>query len=454
MADPKNTSVSAMAPRHVPSSGPTSMASSATSSMATLTRTMDIGLFCMQQFQQQKAAAVLTQPDHLTRVIYTLLMPVVCVLGSMGAAICILIFTRKQMRSSLSIYLAGLSIFDLVLLLMSLLIYPSMNLCLQEGHQGPVCHFFWRTSLATYPISLMAQTGSVWTCVAITVDRFLAVKYPLHTRAWCTSHRARTVLNCIGVVAILYKMPSIFELSLDECGRLRPTELRNHVLYIIIYNTYGYLLLLLVIPFLIIIALNIYIVNAVRDANIRRRRMQQLQQRRSNQNGAGSSTTSNHNQFASHHMALTNQASESTGGVSVVAPLQNEKTSCYRHGGSIISSHGGSGHGANNATERPSEKTASYTSDYDSRCTKMATVTIVAFVMFNWLAGMNNVIEAFDMNVPGNAYRIPIGNLLVCLNSATNILIYSIFGRRFRKMCAALLCPCWRRKYDPLSRSC
>lgn len=29
---------------------------------------------------------------------------------------------------------------------------------------------------------------------------------------------------------------------------------------------------------------------------------------------------------------------------------------------------------------------------------------------------MNNVIEAFDMNVTGNAYRIPIGNLLVCLN--------------------------------------
>lgn len=49
-----------------------------------------------------------------------------------GAAICILIFTRKQMRSSLSIYLAGLSFFDLVLLLMSLLIYPSMNMCLQE----------------------------------------------------------------------------------------------------------------------------------------------------------------------------------------------------------------------------------------------------------------------------------------------------------------------------------
>uniref|UniRef100_A0A915DN68 G-protein coupled receptors family 1 profile domain-containing protein n=1 Tax=Ditylenchus dipsaci TaxID=166011 RepID=A0A915DN68_9BILA len=408
----------------------------------------DIALICLQQFQQQKLASAAVRPDHLTRIVYVVLMPIVCILGSMGAAICILVFTRKQMRSSLSIYLAGLSFFDLVLLLMSLIIYPSMNLCLEEGHQGPVCHFFWRTSLATYPISLMAQTGSVWTCVAITVDRFLAVTYPLHTRAWCTSHRARTVLNCIGVVAILYKMPSIFELSLDECGRLRPTQLRNHPLYIIIYNTYGYLLLLLVIPFLVIIVLNVIVVNAVRDATVRRRHMRQLQQRKSGGNISipGNSMTSQSGTV----VALT--TSESVGGisheqkVSCNGPVTNDRSSStYRHGGSIISSHRGSGHGYHQ------DKSA----DYDGKCTKMATVTIVAFVMFNWLAGMNNVIEAFDMDVPGNAYRIPIGNLLVCLNSATNILIFGIFGQKFRNLVRNLLCPCLeKRKYDSLSRSC
>lgn len=76
-------------------------------------------------------------------------------------------------------------------------------------------------------------------------------------------------------------MPSIFELNLDECGRLKPTQLRNHPLYIIIYNTYGYLLLLLVIPFLIIIILNCIVVNAVREASTRRREMRLQQIRRS-----------------------------------------------------------------------------------------------------------------------------------------------------------------------------
>lgn len=81
---------------------------------------------------QMQFRAPAPSQDQLTRVIYTLLMPVVCVLGAIGAAICILVFTRRQMRSSLSIYLAGLSVFDFLLLLMSLMIYPSMNICMQE----------------------------------------------------------------------------------------------------------------------------------------------------------------------------------------------------------------------------------------------------------------------------------------------------------------------------------
>lgn len=102
--------------------------------------------------------------------------------------------------------------------------------------------------------------GSVWTCVAITVDRFLAVKYPLHMRVWCTPRCAACILSCIAAISIVYKLPSVFELELDACGRLRPSQLRNHPLYVVIYNTYGYLLILLVIPWIIIIVLNVIIV--------------------------------------------------------------------------------------------------------------------------------------------------------------------------------------------------
>jgi hypothetical protein len=77
-----------------------------------------------------------TTSDDLTRFVSLVLMPLTCVLGILGASICVIVFTRKQMRSSLNIYLAGLSAFDLILLIMSLLIYPAMNICVLQ-----VCHF-------------------------------------------------------------------------------------------------------------------------------------------------------------------------------------------------------------------------------------------------------------------------------------------------------------------------
>lgn len=142
-----------------------------------------------------------------------------------------------------------------------------------------VCHFFWKTALVTYPLSLAAQAASVWTCVAITVDRFLAVRYPLKMRVWCTPAKAFLVLLVIATISLLYKMPAIFELKLDECGRLTPTDLRQNALYIIIYNTYGYLLLLIVIPWTVMIILNVFVIRAVHQAYRIRRSMTKVKGR-------------------------------------------------------------------------------------------------------------------------------------------------------------------------------
>ncbi|OZC08160.1 hypothetical protein X798_04853 [Onchocerca flexuosa] len=88
----------------------------------------------------------------------------------------------------------------------------------------------------------------------------------------------------------------------------------------------------------------------------------------------------------------------------------------------------------------------SHTGNLDEKerhCTVMAFVMILTFIACNLMAGINQIIEAFFAEYSQFfRLRLPIGNLLVCVNSASNILIYSIFGRKFRRICAALLCPC------------
>lgn len=185
--------------------------------------------------------------------------------------------------------------------------------------------------------------------------RFLAVKYPLRTRVWCSTSRAKLVLSVIATVSFIYKLPSIFELTLDECGRLAPTSLRTSGLYIVLYNTYGYLLLLIIIPWTTMIVLNVIVIRAVQHAYRVRR-------------------------------SLTNRRS------------------------------------AGNMDER------------ERRCTLMAFAMILTFIICNFMAGINQIIEAFFADYSHLfRLRIPIGNLLVCVNR-----FVFIFFSILRRMCSSL----------------
>ena len=159
------------------------------------------------------------------------------------------------------------------------------------------------------------------------------------------------MLLIIGVISLLYKMPSAFELRLDECGKLIQTELRLNELYVLIYNTYGYVMFLIVIPWAIMIILNVTVVRAVHNAYRKRQSLVE--------GGIGSRVDDKERRFV-----------------------------CL-----VITS-----------------------SDELFSCTIMALVMLSTFIAFNLLAGLNNVIEAFTVYTEYKNFRIPLGNLLVCVN--------------------------------------
>uniref|UniRef100_A0AC35TZH2 G_PROTEIN_RECEP_F1_2 domain-containing protein n=1 Tax=Rhabditophanes sp. KR3021 TaxID=114890 RepID=A0AC35TZH2_9BILA len=298
--------------------------------------------------------------------IYSYLLPITAAFGMIGALICIIVFTRPQMRSSLNIFLAGLSFYDFILLSCSIVIYPMLTNC-ENNKVSSSCRVFAKFSLILYPFSLIAQTASVFTCVAITVDRFLAVKYPLRTIMWSTPSRAFAITISIGVISFIYKLPSFRETELDGCGFLMVSDMRRSKWYSTLYLTYSYLIFMLVIPWITMIILNTTIVRAVHKAYIIRR-------------------------------ALTKQSVD----------------------------------------------------EKERRCTIMAVVICIIFVLLNLPAGINFLIDMVDIKLDRNSafghLRVPISNLLVTINSACNLIIYSIFGRRFRRMCTKLFCSCLKKK--------
>uniref|UniRef100_A0A0N4ZCG9 G_PROTEIN_RECEP_F1_2 domain-containing protein n=1 Tax=Parastrongyloides trichosuri TaxID=131310 RepID=A0A0N4ZCG9_PARTI len=309
-----------------------------------------------------------TSSNNVQNIIYLYTLPITGTFGILAAIICVIVFTRPQMRCSLNVYLAGLSFFDMVLLTTSVLIYPLLAACTSLGSVG-ICQVFAKVTLICYPISLMAQIASVYTCVAITVDRFLAVKYPLKMRMWCSSSRASFIVFAIGIASVIFKIPSYFENTLGECGLYVQTTFAKNKYYFAFYHLYGQLFYLFIIPWAVMIVLNVTVVRAVHTAYKIRR------------------------------------------------SLTTRQGSCVDEG--------------------------------ERRCTIMAASVLLTFMFFNLPTVLNSFIDVYygvskKVSLFDRA-RVPVANMLICFNSASNLIIYSIFGRKFRRVCVKLVFPCLKR---------
>ncbi|KAI5701904.1 hypothetical protein M8J75_014552 [Diaphorina citri] len=134
-------------------------------------------------------------------------------------------------------------------------------------------------SISIYNIRMLHVCSflSVWFVVAFTVERFIAVRYPLHRPSMCTVARAKVILISLTLMALALYSPYLFisgpQLSHDTrqnstvmyCGLVEEwTELAsllNHVDFV----------LTLIVPFTLIVVLNTLISRTVwRVARIRR----------------------------------------------------------------------------------------------------------------------------------------------------------------------------------------
>ncbi|XP_069157652.1 kappa-type opioid receptor-like [Procambarus clarkii] len=184
--------------------------------------------------------------------------PVLVVVGSAGNIVSVVVFHSRKLRSlSSSCYLAALAASDTVFLATLLVVWVSRvwrDLVNQPG---------WCQALvyATYVTTFL----SVWLVVAFTVERFIAVCYPLLRAAVCTVRRARLVIFLLTAVALmLYSYllvaaaPGLHPTAGRTICKVRPAYMRlaaimNHL------DT----LLTLLLPLLIIVSLNVRIARCV-----------------------------------------------------------------------------------------------------------------------------------------------------------------------------------------------
>ncbi|EDV39134.2 uncharacterized protein Dana_GF25151 [Drosophila ananassae] len=135
-------------------------------------------------------------------VVHQYYIPILCCTGSIGNILSVFVFFKTKLRKlSSSFYLAALAVSDTCFL--AGLFAQWLNfLNVDIYNRNYFCQFF------TF-FSYLASFCSVWFVVAFTVERFIAVIYPLKRQTMCTVRRAKIVLSGLTLVGCLHCMPYI-----------------------------------------------------------------------------------------------------------------------------------------------------------------------------------------------------------------------------------------------------
>lgn len=128
---------------------------------------------------------------------HTYYIPLIIFVGLVGNLLSCVVFltTHLKMRSS-SYYLAALSSADFGFLSVLLLVYLSNNAGLELFNKQGWCQ-------GLVYVSSVCSILSVWLIVAFTVERFIAVQYPLQRPHMCTVSRAKFIVLALTAVAMV-----------------------------------------------------------------------------------------------------------------------------------------------------------------------------------------------------------------------------------------------------------
>lgn len=143
-------------------------------------------------------------------------IPTLVFTGTIGNILSVLVFFKTKLRKlSSSHYLAALGFSDTLFLLIVLVNWLNV-----AGVTLSNQHFFCETLIY---MSGVCSFLSVWFVVAFTVERFIAVLYPLKRQTMCTVRRAKIVLCGLTIIGALESSPLLLFSSVIYSDRMNST---------------------------------------------------------------------------------------------------------------------------------------------------------------------------------------------------------------------------------------
>ena len=181
--------------------------------------------------------------------------PILTPIGILGNILSFLVMIKPNNRKvSTCIYMAALSINDNILMLIAFDTWLVTSLQLYGRH--PIeC----KTKVF---VALMSLQNSTFQVLAMTIDKYIAIKWPHKAATYSTPKRAKNIVMTIWVFVIIYNIPHTFLTGVIE---------RSCIAYSIvgvIAKIYSWLTFVInaIIPFTLLIYMNYVIVKTVRGS--------------------------------------------------------------------------------------------------------------------------------------------------------------------------------------------
>lgn len=177
-------------------------------------------------------------------------LAVIIIFGMVGNTLNFLVFTRTHLKlRSSSYYLAALALADLGFLLTLLVVWLN-HVGIDLFNRQGFCQALVYTSS-------VCSCLSVWLTVAFTIERLIAVQYPLQRPYMCTVRRAKIIISALTLTTVTGHVYSLFTAGITESpeGKSICDLLPSYYRFMHVVNLLD-TILTLVIPFILIVVMN------------------------------------------------------------------------------------------------------------------------------------------------------------------------------------------------------
>jgi hypothetical protein len=367
---------------------------------------------------------------RLMRFIFKDIIMHICItLGISANTLTLIVLLQKRMRvSSTSQYLTALTIFDSIYIICAFansMQAMYQNLSIFSDYYIPYANIIF------YPLGDFCSNSSIYIILVFTIERSIAVSFPLRARQWCRPSRARKIIFLTVIFCFIFTFPTFLENRIiylpDDNNKniTRPFLTKSSFIpdgYFELYQSVYFPLsaiIFQILPFTLLIILNSILMKFIHTS---------MKMSNGSSNGSGSTSTPNSANQTNFSGRFSSKFKKKKNKNDSNEDKDDEKLELkYKNNNKLSNKKLSDGMYRNNMSQLQKEQ-------------NKATMLLIATVLLFLICQLPNAIMLLFHSIMTPEQRksdlvIGINNIsngLVAINASVNFILYSCFSERFR----------------------